>query len=92
MGAGPVASPTITTTFYGPSNDAVLGFVELWHTVHVEGTNQGTVVFEDSQEIVQPSWMPACTMQFVSGQVNQVVQPITNDAPQGFGRARLVTP
>ena len=83
--------PTITTTFYGSSNDAVLGFVELWHTVHVEGTNRATVVFEDSPSLTPAVWSPVCTMQFVSGQVNQVTQPFV-DAPQGFERVRLVTP
>lgn len=86
------APPTITTIFYGSSNDAVLGYVERWHTVKVTGTNQATIVFEDSPTLTPPAWMPVIQMQYVSGQVNQVIQPITNNAPQGFERARLVTP
>lgn len=90
--AGPPAVPSIRTTFYGSSNDAVYGFVDYWHTVSVTGTNQGTIIFEDSPSMTNPVWTPVYTLSFVSGQVNRVRVEMTNDSAQQFERARLVTP
>jgi hypothetical protein len=89
----PTNQPTVVWVMYAVNtNHPVYGPVAEWGIVHVEGTNEGTIVIAEKSELTNATWTDIGTLTFSSTKTNDLVIPGDELPDHLFHNARLLTP